>query len=239
MQQILIFRHLINEGPGYFAEFLQRHKIPYSVIAIDQHQPVPDSLDDVAGLVFMGGPMSVNDPLPWIANELRLIQKAFRQDLPMLGHCLGGQLISKALGGRVEPNPVKEIGWLPVSISRDQGMQDWFTGQPESFEAFHWHGETFSLPEGATVILSSAGCPHQGFVIGNTLALQCHVEMTAEMVHDWALINAKEIARPSATIQSAAQMSEHLPERIQALHQYADRLYARWLRPILSAMQAD
>ncbi len=235
MQQILIFRHLVNEGPGYFADFLKHHKIPYTLIAIDENQPVPESLDGVAGLVFMGGPMSVNDPLPWIADELRLIQQAFRKDLPMLGHCLGGQLISKALGGRIGPNPVKEIGWLPVRVSQDDAVRDWLGGLPESFEAFHWHGETFSIPSGATTLLSSAECPNQGFVIGNTLALQCHVEMTAEMVRDWAHVNDTEIAQPTATIQSAAQMSERLPERIQTLHQHADLLYTRWLRPILAA----
>jgi len=238
MQQILIFRHLANEGPGYFAEFLQHHDVPYKLIAIDKNQPVPISLENVAGLVFMGGPMSVNDPLPWIADEIRLIQQAFRQDLPMLGHCLGGQLISKALGGQVGPNPVKEIGWLPVQRTQDSRVQDWLRGLPESFEAFHWHGETFSIPTGATTILSSAECPHQGFVIGNTLALQCHVEMTADMVRDWAQVNDGELAQPSATIQTAVQMTERLPERIQQLHQYAESLYTRWLRPILSAGQS-
>ncbi len=238
MQHILIFRHLANEGPGYFAEFLQRHDVPYTLIAIDKHQPVPTSLENVAGLVFMGGPMSVNDALPWIADELRLIQQAFWQDLPMLGHCLGGQLISKALGGQVGPNPVKEIGWLSVQRTQDSNTQDWLHGLPETFDAFHWHGETFSIPSGASTILSSAACPNQGFVIGNTLALQCHVEMTAEMVRDWAQVNDREIAQPSATIQSAAQMTERLPERIDKLHQYADVLYTRWMRPILSAKQS-
>ncbi len=235
MKHVLIFRHLANEGPGYLAEFLHRHGVTHTLIAIDKNQPVPESLYGVAGLVFMGGPMSVNDPLPWIADEIQLIQQAFRQDLPMLGHCLGGQLISKALGGQVSPNPVKEIGWLPVRRTQDSGAQDWLHGLPEHFEAFHWHGETFSIPSGATTILSSVECPHQGFAIGNTLALQCHVEMTADMVRDWAQSNDMEIAQPSATIQSATQMTERLPERIQQLQQHADLLYTRWLRPILSA----
>lgn len=235
MQRILIFRHLANEGPGYFADFLQRHHVAYTVIAIDQNQPVPESLENVAGLVFMGGPMSVNDPLPWIADEVSLIQQAFRQNLPMLGHCLGGQLISKALGGQVGPNPVKEIGWLPVRRNQSVVAQNWLDGLPETFEAFHWHGETFTLPDGATTLLSSTDCPNQAFAIGNTLALQCHVEMTADMVRDWAQVGDAEIAKPSATIQSAVQMADRLPERIAQLHQHADLLYTRWLRPILSA----
>lgn len=232
MKRILIFRHLANEGPGYFAEFLNRAGVPYELIAIDLNQPVPNSLQDVAGLVFMGGPMSVNDPLPWIADELSLIRQAFDADLPILGHCLGGQLISKALGGRIGPNPVKEIGWLPVEVTDSAVAHDWVNGLPATFEAFHWHGETFSIPTGATPFLRSAQCAHQGFVIGNTLALQCHIEMTSTMVRDWAQVNDAEIAQPSATVQNATQMTDRLDQRIQQLHQYADALYTRWLRPI-------
>lgn len=233
MKRIVIFRHVAHEGPGYFAEFLQRMAVPYELIAIDQQAVLPTTLDDVAGLVFMGGPMSVNDPLPWIADELRLIRQAYRAGLPMLGHCLGGQLISKALGGVVTANPVKEIGWLPVQKLNNAAAQDWLHDLPERFDAFHWHGETFSIPEGATPILGSAHCPHQAFVIDNTLALQCHVEMTAALVRRWADVNDTEIAQPGPTIQSAAQMTAQLEQRITLLQQQADRLYSRWLRPVL------
>ena len=234
MQRILIFRHVAHEGPGYFAEFLQRVGVPYELIAIDQRPLLPATLDEVAGLVFMGGPMSVNDPLPWIADELQLIRQAFRGGLPMLGHCLGGQLISKALGGIVTANPVKEIGWLPVRKIANAASQDWLHDLPDSFDAFHWHGETFSIPDGATPILSSAHCTHQAFVIDKTLALQCHVEMTDALVHSWADVNDAEIAQPGPTVQSAAQMTTQLEQRIAQLQQQADRLYGRWLRPILN-----
>lgn len=233
MKPIRIFRHITCEGPGYLAEVLERHQLPFEVVRIDQGDDIPARLDDVSALVFMGGPMSVNDDLPWIAQELALIRAAVDKDMPVLGHCLGGQLISKALGGTVGPNPVKEIGWLAVEKLANPAADDWLAEVPEESVLFHWHGETFSIPEGASVILKSRHCSHQAFALGNTLALQCHVEMTAPMVEEWARLYEAELAAPSATVQSRTQMTEGLANRISELQQVADRLYARWLRPLL------
>lgn len=235
MKPLHIFRHVANEGPGYLAEFLDRLSVPYQLICIDQGDPIPHSMEDTAGLVFMGGPMSVNDPLPWIAQELALIQRAVTAHVPVLGHCLGGQLISKALGGRVTANPVKEIGWLPVQRVESDLAHEWLGELPAEFDVFHWHGETFTLPPGATPILRSAQCLQQGFVIGNTLALQCHVEMTAEMVTEWAAHGQHEIENPSATVQSAQEMTRELPARVHSLQNVAQSLYRRWLQPILAS----
>ncbi|MDE2585824.1 MAG: type 1 glutamine amidotransferase, partial [Betaproteobacteria bacterium] len=111
MRPVAIFRHSPTEGPGYFATFLDTHRVPWELIPIDAGAPVPAAVDGYAGLCFMGGPMSVNDPLPWIAPIGALIRDAIAKDIPVLGHCLGGQLIVQALGGTVTRNPVKEIGW--------------------------------------------------------------------------------------------------------------------------------
>ena len=230
MNDILIFRHAAGEGPGYFTNFLDRHGLRYRIVRIDQGDQVPGSIGSTPALVLMGGPMSVNDPLPWIPGILDLVREAVAADRPVLGHCLGGQLISKALGGMVSANGVREIGWFPVRREANTAATDWLDGLAPEFEVFHWHGETFSIPPGATRILSSDACINQGFVLGRTLGLQCHVEMLPGMVHDWARIGHEEILRPSATVQSAAQMGEALDERIRRLHQVADVLYTRWMR---------
>ncbi len=230
MKKVLIFRHAPGEGPGYFADFLDRHSIPYNLIRIDQNEPVPDSIADASGLVMMGGPMSVNDPLPWIPRVLDLVRQAMSADLPVLGHCLGGQLLSKALGGTVAPNPVREIGWLPVQQCQNAATSDWLDGLAPELEVFHWHGETFTIPQGATRILASQACANQGFVMGKAVGLQCHVEMLEKMVKDWARIGKDEIATPSATIQSLEQMTENLEHRIGLLHKIADVLYSRWIQ---------
>ncbi|MBI5612474.1 MAG: type 1 glutamine amidotransferase, partial [Gammaproteobacteria bacterium] len=195
MKEIAIFRHAASEGPGYLADFLARRGLPQRLIRIDNNDPVPTSIDGFSALVFMGGPMSVNDDLPWIPPVLALIRQAVAADRPVLGHCLGGQLISKALGGAVTRNPVKEIGWLPVSRVNGPLAADWLDDLPAEFEVFHWHGETFSIPPGATRILTSRDCANQAFVIGKTLAFQCHVEMTSAMVREWARLGAAETAR--------------------------------------------
>lgn len=228
---VLIFRHHPGEGPGYLAEFLDEQSIPWREIAVDQGEKVPGSLRGAAGLVFMGGPMSVNDPLPWIAGELALIRKARDARLPVLGHCLGGQLIAKALGAQVTRNPVKEIGWLPVRAESHAAACGWLGGLGSEFEVFHWHGETFGLPEGAQRILSSAACANQGFVIGNLLALQCHIEMTADMVRAWAREGAAETAAARGpTVQDEVAMTADLEARVRALHGIARPLYSRWVR---------
>ncbi|CAK0752840.1 Glutamine amidotransferase [Gammaproteobacteria bacterium] len=233
MKPILIFRHWPSEGPGYLADVLNRYDLPWRLIAVDEYDPIPDTPEDASALVFMGGPMSVNDDLEWIVQELDLIRAAQTLGIPVLGHCLGGQLIAKAMGGVVIRNPVREIGWLPVMQADNDVAADWFSGLPSIFEVFHWHGETFSLPAGATLVLSSRHCSHQGFVVGNTLALQCHVEMTEDLVRTWVSDNSPEIAEPTETIQAAATMMSQLPSRIEALQSAADLLYHRWLRPLV------
>jgi GMP synthase-like glutamine amidotransferase len=175
----------------------------------------------------MGGPMSVNDKLPWIPPVLSLIRSAIAADVPVLGHCLGGQLMSKALGGSVGRNPVKELGWGEVQAA-DPAAAEWL-GDIERFEAFHWHGETFTLPPGATRILGSAHCANQAFVLGPHLGMQCHVEMTEAMIRLWCRQWAEEKAAPGPSVQTPEQMFERMDERIAAMRAAADRLYTRWI----------
>ncbi len=230
MKEILIFRHAPQEGPGYFADFLAHKALPHRLIRIDQNEPVPSSIDGISGLVLMGGPMSVNDDLPWIPPLISLIQRAVDAELPVLGHCLGGQLISKALGGAITRNPVREIGWLPVNRVDNAAAADWLNDLPREFEAFHWHGETFSIPEGASRILESRDCPNQAFVTGKILALQCHVEMTADMVREWARLGADELENTCATVQSPQEMAVDLEARVRRMQGVADKLYHRWIQ---------
>ena len=118
MKPVAIFRHSPIEGPGYFAIFLEQHGIPWQLIAIDAGEAVPASPEAFSGLCFMGGPMSVNDDLPWIEQACALIRMAAARNIPVIGHCLGGQLMSKAMGGEITRNPVKEIGWARFSAKR-------------------------------------------------------------------------------------------------------------------------
>lgn len=227
MKPVAIFRHNPGEGPGYFATFLDRHSLPWQLVRVDAGAAIPVDPFDFSGLVLMGGSMSVNDPLPWIANELVLIRTAMANDIPVLGHCLGGQLMAKALGAAVTANPVKEIGWGEVETS-DDSVSAWL-GDTDEFEAFHWHGETFAIPPGATRILRSRHCENQAFVIGPHLAMQCHVEMTESMIRLWSRQWNKENAAASATVQTPAQMYQRMETRIAAMRTVSDRLYSKWI----------
>jgi len=232
MQPILVVTHVDHEGPGYFAEVLERNAIPYRVVSIGRGDALPEHPNDCSGLVFMGGPMSVNDPLPWIQQELRLIRNAVEAAIPVLGHCLGGQLISKALGGIVTRNRVREIGWFDVEQTSPRTAPDWLADLPASFPVFHWHGETFSLPNGATSLLRNQNCEQQAFAIGNTLALQCHIEMTEAMVQQWVASAPEEFTHPAGAVQSAAEITRDLKARVAALQRVADIIYTRWLHTV-------
>jgi GMP synthase-like glutamine amidotransferase len=230
MSEIVIFRHAVHEGPGYLADYLDRRRLPWRLVRVDRQDPIPTSLAGIAGLVFMGGPMSVNDRLPWIPPVLRLIRQAVDRNVPVLGHCLGGQLMAKALGGRVTRNRIKEIGWLPVEAIDNTEARKWINGLAPRFEVFHWHGETFSeLPPGAVPILKSRDCRHQAFVLGPHLAFQCHIEMTPGLVRSWAKTGSAEIANPSATVQGERRMRVNLVARAVRLNRIADVFYDRWV----------
>lgn len=233
MRPVLVFRFSRIEGPGYLGEFLTRKGILWTQVNVDAGDSVPEDINGHAGLVLMGGPMSVNDDLPWIPGVLDLIRQAAGRGIPVLGHCLGGQLMSRALGGTVGPNPVKEIGWGSVSKVGHDPAPDWLGGLPSSFEVFQWHGETFTIPEGAERLLESPFCANQAFLLDNRhLGLQCHIEMTAPMIEAWCENGADEIAKAadSPAVQQAQAMQQDLAARLDRLHGVADILYGRWIQ---------
>lgn len=232
MQPVLIFRHSPTEGPGYFTTFLDRHGIPWQLVRIDAGDAVPDKLNGISGVCLMGGPMSVNDDLPWIPPELALIRQAIATNTPVIGHCLGGQLMAKALGGTVGANPLKEIGWGDVRITDADAARPWLGDTTTPMLAFHWHGETFTLPPGATRILESAWCANQAFVLDDRhIGMQCHVEMTPELIANWCAHGAAEIAASdSPGVQSPAAIQADLPVRIAQLRHLADKIYSHWIQ---------
>ena len=234
MKPVLVFRHIECEGPGYLANFLQSRGLEYRVIQIDKGEPVPATVNGAGALVFMGGPMSVNDDLPWIEKEMQLIRQAHKENMPVLGHCLGSQLISKALGGEVVKNKVVEIGWFPVFKTDYARVSSWTLNLPESFDVFHMHGEVFSVPDGAELLLKNKHCPHQAFSIDNTLALQFHIELTRDLIGKWLLIYRDDIARPAKSIQGKELILYDIDNRLYNMHMIADELYTRWVERILN-----
>jgi GMP synthase-like glutamine amidotransferase len=177
----------------------------------------------------MGGPMSANDELPWIAPALELIRDAVRKDVPVLGHCLGGQLMSKAFGGAVRANSVKEIGWGEVRVADNAVAREWL-GDVQEFMSFHWHGETFSIPPGATRVLENAHCANQAFALGIHFGMQCHVEMTQPLIKAWLRSGEEEmkLSAKSPAVQRPADIERDMDSRLEALQAVANRIYDRW-----------
>jgi GMP synthase-like glutamine amidotransferase len=232
MKPIAIFRLYEIEGPGYFATFLDSHSIPWKLFKIDNGENFPSNPNQFSGLVFMGGTMSANDSLPFISGALALIKQAVSYNIPVLGHCLGGQLMSKALGGQVSRSAVKEIGWGKVVVADNPIARKWF-GNLHNFESFHWHGEYFTLPDGATQLLSSKCCENQAFAIGAHLGIQCHLEMTEKMVNKWYEAGAQEIASSSGpAVQSLEAVQINLTNRIASLNEVAEHLYLKWISKV-------
>jgi GMP synthase-like glutamine amidotransferase len=171
-------QHVPFEGLGSIEPWLRKAGYEISSTRFFDAGILP-VIEDMDFLVVMGGPMSVNDEAehPWLAREKEFIACAIAAGKPVLGICLGAQLIAASTGGDVFPNPVKEIGWFPVEAVESQDASVFRF--PEQTEVFHWHGETFSLPQGAVLIAASKGCENQAFQIGsNVIGLQFHLETT-------------------------------------------------------------
>ena len=167
-----------------------------------------------AGIGLMGGPMSVNDELAWNAPMRALLRAAVDRGIPVLGHCLGGQLLAQALGAPVTRAPVAEIGWVDVEVCDVSAQRDWFGGRA-AFTTFQWHYDAFALPADATLVLTNAFNANQAFVVaGRHIGFQCHIEMTRLLVDTWLATGAHELpAQSTRAAQSAVDIRRDLDAR--------------------------
>lgn len=229
MRPVAVLRFSPTEGPAYFAAWLDRRGMPWTLVPLDAAAAVPADPRVFAGIAMMGGPMSVNDDEPWVAPVCDLLRGAVGAGVPVVGHCLGGQLLAKALGAPVTRAPVAEIGWVDVQATDVEAQREWFGGR-DRFTTFQWHYDAFALPPGATRVLTNAFNANQAYVVDDRhIGLQCHIEMTSELVATWLASGAGELpSTSSGAVQSADDIRRDLPARIGALHALADDVYARW-----------
>ncbi len=232
MKPVRIFRHVACEGPGYLGTFLEKQQIPYEIVCIDEGIAVPQDLDTTSGLVFMGGGMNVTDPLQWIKDEQALICKAIENNVPIMGICLGAQMMSAAMGGSITHGPGMEIGWHRLTPVTENKSNHWLTGLPDDLVPFHWHADTFSIPQGAVALLKSECRGNQAFAFKNCIALQFHIEMTAEMVKDWVQQFASDLEYGPPCAQTREVILDQLDEKISALHQWADIIFSKWIKQL-------
>ncbi len=198
-------QHVPFEGLGSMESWLESAGYSITSTKLFESTSFPD-LDEVDLVVAMGGPMSVNDEAeyPWLVPEKEFIRVAIEQGKPVLGVCLGAQLIASAMGAKVYKNAEKEIGWFPVQgVSHDSASLFSF---PVSTKVFHWHGETFDLPSGARLLASSEGCVNQAFQLGAcVIGLQFHLETTPESAQG-LVDNCRDELIPSKYVQTEEEI---------------------------------
>ena len=210
--RILIFRHVPFEGAGRIEALLRTRNIDFDYVDLYQDAAAVPDAASWQGLILLGGPMSVNDDLRYLRVEEQIIRDAVAARVPMLGICLGAQLLARAMGAAVRRNPVSEIGWFDLCFTDAAQRDPLFAGLNRE-TVFHWHGETLDLPQGAELLASSDLCRNQAFRWGDRVyGLQFHLEATPEMIADWCVQDencgdVRELAAPLDPHRNAARQA--------------------------------
>ena len=238
MEEVLVFQHDPFEELGFFADILEKHGADYRVVRLFDGEMPTEEWDHVRALIILGGPMNVDeeDNFPFLRWEKRIIRAAIDEAVPMLGVCLGAQLIAATLGTPVFHGPVREIGWSPISIT-PHGQVDSLLGYlPENATVFQWHGDGFDLPAGAIRLATSAHYSTQAFRVGKTIyGLQFHLEVTPRMIERWIDERSKDLALAPYVLPDKiiADTQSYAP----TLKYYAERFLSEFVRRISRSRQ--
>lgn len=232
MKPILALRHVPHEGLGLLERVFREQRVVYRVMDLPAGAPRSLHASQLAGLVVLGGSMNADDIAnhPFLADEIKWIRQAVSEEVPVLGICLGSQLLAKALGGRVYPNSVKEIGWYPIELTEEGAEDTLFFDSSPTERVFQWHGDTFDLPEGAVLLARGNGCPHQAFRYGPTAyGLQFHIEVTEPMIEEWLGEpgNCGELA--GLDYIDPQRIREQTPASMPSLLDMGERILGRWV----------
>ncbi|MFN3304101.1 MAG: type 1 glutamine amidotransferase [Roseateles sp.] len=228
---LLIVQHDATQRSGFLLELLRQKGMAADIRFREEGDALPAHAQEHAGLVLLGSNRSVNEDLPWMLDERRLVRAAMAAGVPVLGHCFGAQTMARALGAPVRRNPLAHIGWSRLRCTA--AGRAWFGGSDE-ITAFNWHYESFAIPRGATRLLYGLHCLNKGFAIGPHLALQCHLEVDTSIVRDWCVTSRAELRAVAGgpEAQSEAQIMAELPQRLAALRVAARHVYGRWLQAV-------
>lgn len=231
MKPVLILQHQLPENAAYLTTWLERNRVQYQIVNAGAGEEFPTSIEPYSALAVMGGGMSANDPLPSNYQAIKLIRQAMNQDIPVIGHCLGGQLMAKALGGTIQASPKPEIGWQPIKYENDPLVEEWFGSDPTD-TVIHWHYESFSIPYGAVRLARSSACPNQAFAYGKHLAMQFHIEINETKIDSWVNDDDPKWSQARQLFESCQDkitMLNGIPYHLSKHQATADRIYTKWL----------
>ncbi len=231
MRPIAVICFTLNEHPAYFTQWLNASSLPWELYRLSAGDLPPTDARKFAGIGLMGGQASANDPGIMNSPVMPLLHSALGWDVPIIGHCLGSQLLAKALGAKIAQAQTPEIGWYDVEICDEEALK-WF-GQRQRFRPFQWHYEEFELPPNTRHVLTCADQPlgkNQAFTFNDLhIGLQCHVEVDRAQLELWCRVCRHLLPDHSdATCQSAVDILEYADEQIRALRPIADAVYTRW-----------
>jgi GMP synthase (glutamine-hydrolysing) len=232
---LLVLQHIACEPPAAFEDELRSRGHGLVRVELDEGDALPDWREFPA-IIVMGGPMGAYDEEhhPWLVDEKRLLREAVESDVPVWGVCLGAQLLAAALGARVYAGERPEVGLLPVELTPAASSDPVFSESPSSFPTLQWHGDTFELPEGSTLLASSPAYPNQAFRIGRSYGLQFHVEVSPELAAEWGEVPAyaqslQAMLGPGARDRLLAGVEEHADVTLPL----ARRLFGSWLERVV------
>jgi GMP synthase-like glutamine amidotransferase len=234
-ETLLALQHIACEPPAAFEDELRERGLDLARVELDEGDRLPD-WREFAGTIVMGGPMGAyeEDDHPWLVEEKRAIRAATLAGHPVWGVCLGAQLLASALGAAVYPGPEAEVGLLPVELTPDASHDPVFRDAPASFPTLQWHGDTFDLPEGATLLASSPAYRNQAFVVERAYGLQFHLEVSPELAAEWGDVPAYSaslgaIRGPGALDRLVGEVTEHADATVPL----ARELFGRWLEHVV------
>lgn len=248
---VLVLQHLPDDGPGYLGQWLDAQGIPWHVFCADAGEAYPASIKGYRAMAVLGGEWSANDERPSLRHAEALMREADAWGMPIIGHCLGGQLMARAFGGKVERAAQPEIGWTPLQTTGSAAAHYWFgdgfaagaaattstkptTGPPGSAHTvYQWHRDSFvTLPPGAELIASSKACAHQAFAIGPHLAMQFHIEINDAKIALWMAEPGASfprlVERWPDSVQSLSAMAQATEPCLPASQALADQIYSAW-----------
>lgn len=235
MARICVLQNVAGENLGIIAQVLQSTGLEPEYVRTWAGDPVPRYMKDAAGLVVLGGPMGVYDAprLPFLMDSMRLIDQALKHERPVLGICLGSQLLATVLGSTVRRAGRRELGWLPVALTGDAHADLLWSGSPHRFTAFHWHGDVFDLPAGGTRLASSELTDCQAFVHGlGAYGFLFHLEVTEKTVSDMVGAAADELSQAGA---DGSEIVGQTPAQIHGLHAVGRPVFQNWAALCLEA----